>query len=153
MRKNISSFISADITDWLTQEADFRYTVADRSEPMGSGDGIYCMNHISFYPSGMMPGSVNTSVGKDLPLITPENQIRYNNPYLTDTDNTRIYLRTIMRPIKGLELVGEYTYDRKNWQKSYYAKSGNILLSSWVPIIQLLQTTCSRAKTMKTIMP
>lgn len=122
MRKNISSFISADITDWLTQEADFRYTVADRSEPMGSGDGIYCMNHISFYPSGMMPGSVNTSAGKDLPLITPENQIRYNNPYLTDTDNTRIYLRTIMRPIKGLELVGEYTYDRKNWQKSYYAK-------------------------------
>ena len=122
MRKNISSFISADITDWLTQEADFRYTVAERSEPMGSGDGIYCMNHISFYPSGMMPGSVNTSVGKDLPLITPENQIRYNNPYLTDTDNTRIYLRTIMRPIKGLELVGEYTYDRKNWQKSYYAK-------------------------------
>lgn len=122
MRKNISSFISADITDWLTQEADFRYTVADRSEPMGSGDGIYCMNHISFYPSGMMPGSVNTSIGKDLPLITPENQIRYNNPYLTDTDNTRIYLRTIMRPIKGLELVGEYTYDRKNWQKSYYAK-------------------------------
>lgn len=122
MRKNISSFISADITDWLTQEADFRYTVADRSEPMGSGDGIYCMNHISFYPSGMMPGSVNTSVGKDLPLITPENQIRYNNPYLIDTDNTRIYLRTIMRPIKGLELVGEYTYDRKNWQKSYYAK-------------------------------
>lgn len=122
MRKNISSFISADITDWLTQEADFRYTVADRSEPMGSGDGIYCMNHISFYPSGMMPGSVNTSVGKDLPLITPENQIRYNNPYLTDTDNTRIYLRTILRLIKGLELVGEYTYDRKNWQKSYYAK-------------------------------
>lgn len=122
MRKNISSFISADITDWLTQEADFRYTVADRSEPMGSGDGIYCMNHISFYPSGMMPGSVNTSVGKDLPLITPENQIRYNNPYLTDTDNTRIYLRTILRPIKGLELVGEYTYDRKNCQKSYYAK-------------------------------
>lgn len=122
MRKNISSFISADITDWLTQEADFRYTVADRSEPMGSGDGIYCMNHISFYPSGMMPCSVNTSVGKDLPLITPENQIRYNNPYLTDTDNTRIYLRTILRPIKGLELVGEYTYDRKNWQKSYYAK-------------------------------
>ena len=122
MRKNISSFISADITDWLTQEADFRYTVADRSEPMGSGDGIYCMNHISFYPSGMMPGSVNTSVGKDLPLITPENQIRYNNPYLTDTDSTRIYLRTILRPIKGLELVGEYTYDRKNWQKSYYAK-------------------------------
>lgn len=122
MRKNISSFISADITDWLTQEADFRYTVADRSEPMGSGDGIYCMNHISFYPSGMMPGSVNTSVGKDLPLITPENQIRYNNPYLTDTDNTRIYLRTILRPIKGLELVGEYTYDRKNWQKSYYAQ-------------------------------
>ena len=122
MRKNISSFISADITDWLTQEADFRYTVADRSEPMGSGDGIYCMNHISFYPSGMMPGSVNTSVDKDLPLITPENQIRYNNPYLTDTDNTHIYLRTILRPIKGLELVGEYTYDRKNWQKSYYAK-------------------------------
>ena len=122
MRKNISSFLGAEITDWLTQEADIRYTVADRSQPQGSGDGIYAMNHISFYPSGIMPGSVNTSIGKDLPLITPENQIRINNPWLTDTDNARVYLRTILRPFKGLEVVGEYTYDRKNYQDSYYQK-------------------------------
>ena len=38
------------LVDWGANSANKQAynTVADRSEPMGSGDGIYCMNHISF---------------------------------------------------------------------------------------------------------
>lgn len=121
-RKNLTSFLSAKITKWFKQEVDVRYTVADRSQPRGSGDGIYGMNHISFYPAGMMPAEL-TGTGTELPIGTPENQILYNNPQLTDTDNTRIYLRSIFTPLKGLEIVGEYTYDRRNRQNSYYANN------------------------------
>lgn len=121
-RKNLTSFLSAQITKWFRQEVDIRYTVADRSQPRGSGDGIYAMNHISFYPSGMMPAEL-TGTGEELPIGTSENQILYNNPLLTDTDNARIYLRSILTPFKGLEIVGEYTYDRQNNQNSYYANN------------------------------
>lgn len=121
-RKNLSSYLSAEITKWFTQEVDLRYTVADRSQPRGSGDGIYGMNHISFYPSGMMPAEL-TGTGTELPIGTPENQILYNNPQKTDTDNARIFLRSTFKPFKGLEIVGEYTYERRNRQNSYYANN------------------------------
>lgn len=50
LRKNLSSFISSQITKWFRQEVDVRYTVADRSQPRGTGDGIYSLNKISFTP-------------------------------------------------------------------------------------------------------
>ena len=121
-RKNISSYISTDITDWFTQEVDIRYTVADRSTPnaAGSGGGLYRMNEISFSPQGMIPASLISGSDVDLPTNTPANNILYSNPTLTDTDNARIYLRSVFKPLKGLEIVGEYTYDRKNQQQSLY---------------------------------
>ena len=121
-RKNISSYISSDITSWFTQEVDIRYTIADRSTPgsAGSGGGLYRLNEISFSPQGMIPASLISGSDVDLPANTPANNIIYSNPTLTDTDNARIYLRSVFKPLKGLEIVGEYTYDRKNQQQSRY---------------------------------
>ena len=121
-RKNISSYISSDITSWFTQEVDIRYTVADRSTPnaAGSSGGLYRTNQLSFMPHGMIPADFISSSDVDLPANTPANNILYSNPTLTDTENTRIYLRSVFKPVKGLEIVGEYTYDRKNTQQSRY---------------------------------
>ena len=121
MRKNVSSFLGADITSWYTQEIDFRYSTSDRSVPQSVGDGIYNMNHVSYYPEGMMPESINPGQGGDLPIITPANIIKYQNASNTDVSNTRLFFKAILKPIKGLELVGEYTYDRKDSKGSYYA--------------------------------
>ena len=122
VRKNLSSYISTDITKWFTQEVDLRYTVADRSQPngAGSGGGIYRLNEISYSPQGMIPASLISGSDVDLPANTPANNILYSNPTLTDTDNARIYLRSVFKPVKGLEIVGEYTYDRKNQQETRY---------------------------------
>lgn len=105
-RKNISSYLSSDITEWFTQEVDIRYTVADRSQPngAGSGGGIYRLNEISYSPQGMIPASLISGSDVDLPANTPANNILYSNPTLTDTDNTRIYLRSVFKPVKGLEI-------------------------------------------------
>ena len=126
-RKNISTYISSDITSWFTQEADIRYVVADRSTPnaAGSGGGIYRLNEISFSPQGLIPASFISGSDVDLPSNTPANNILYSNPTLTDTENTRIYLRSVFKPLKGLEIVGEYTYDRKNDQQSVYTNKWN----------------------------
>lgn len=121
MRKNISTFLGADITDWFTQEIDMRYSVADRTTPNSVGTGLWNTNIVSYYPQGVMPGSVNTGSDEDLPICTPANILRYQNATKTDTDNARIFLKSIFRPIKNLELVGEYTYDRRNVGSSYYA--------------------------------
>ncbi len=119
-RNNISSFIGADITKWYTQEVDFRFADSDRSMPQSVDTGIFNHNSMGFYPSGMMPGSVNVGYD-DLPLNTPANIIKYQNPRKTGTGNTRIFLKSIFKPIKGLQLVGEYTYDRKDISSTYYA--------------------------------
>lgn len=120
MRKNVSSFLGADITSWYTQEIDFRYSTSDRSVPQSVGDGIYNMNHISYYPSGTLPESINPGYG-ELPIITPANIIKYQNARNTDVSNTRLFFKAILKPLKGLEVVGEYTYDRKDVGSSYYA--------------------------------
>ena len=122
-RKNISSYISSDITKWFTQEVDIRYTIADRSTPnaASTGGGLYRTNEVSFSAQGMIPASLIPDSDVDLPSNTPANNILYSNPTLTDTDNARIYLRSVFKPLKGLEIVGEYTYDRKNDQQSLYA--------------------------------
>ena len=120
VRKNISSYLSSDITKWFTQEVDIRYTTADRSVPNGTNGGLYRTNEISYSPQGMIPASLIAGSDVDLPSATSANMIKYLNPTLTDTDNARIYLRSVFKPLKGLELVGEYTYDRSNTQQSLY---------------------------------
>lgn len=120
-RKNLSTFLGADITDWYTQEVDFRFSTSDRKTPNGTGSGIYRNNILAWTPEGMMPASVNTQADKDLPLDTPANNLKYNNPSESDIANTRIFIKSIFHPIKGLELVGEYTYDLKNNDASRYA--------------------------------
>ena len=119
-RKNISSYISSDITSWFTQEVDIRYTVADRSQPNGTNGGLYRTNEVSYSPQGMIPADLISGSDIDLPTATSANQILYSNPTLSDTDNARVYLRSVFKPLKGLEIVGEYTYDRKNSQSSLY---------------------------------
>lgn len=120
-RKNLSAFIGAEINKWYTQEVDVRFTDSDRKTPNGTGSGIYRNNILSWMPEGIMPASVNTSTETDISLDTPANNLKYNNPTESSTGNTRIFLKSIITPLKGLELVGEYTYDRKDINSSRYA--------------------------------
>ncbi len=124
-RKNLSAFLGADITNWYTQEIDIRYSTSDQKTPPANafGSGIYRQNMLSWMPQGVMPGTINTDAGVDLPLETPANHIKYNNPTETGVGNARIFVKSIFRPIKNLELVGEYTYDRKDINGSRYANN------------------------------
>jgi len=75
---------------------------------------------VSYYPEGDLPASVNTLANEDLPLFTPRNQILLSNPVNNNNDNPRIFLKSILKPLKGLEAVFEYTFDKNIYDYHWY---------------------------------
>lgn len=82
--------------------------------------GVYNTRLISYYPEGDLPASVNTLANEDLPLFTPRNQILLSNPVNNNNDNPRIFLKSILKPLKGLEAVFEYTFDKNIYDYHWY---------------------------------
>ena len=118
-RMNVNSFISADVTKRFTQEITMRYAHSLQTSPGGMG-GVYNTRLVSYYPEGELPASVNTLADEDLPLFTPRNQILYSNPVNNKNDNPRIFLKSILKPLKGLEAVFEYTFDKNIYDYHWY---------------------------------
>ena len=118
-RINVSSFISADMTDWFTQELDIKYAKSNNTMPIGRGNNIFNMRLINYYPEGMMPGSL-TQTGEEAPLFTPRNLILYANKTNTARNNPRVFSKSIIKPIKDLQIVLEYTFDKDDFDYSYF---------------------------------
>lgn len=118
-RINVSSFISADMTDWFTQELDIKFAKSKNTMPVGRGNNIFNMRLINYYPEGMLPGSL-TLTGNEAPLFTPRNLILYANKTNTERNNPRIFSKSIIKPIKDLEVVFEYTFDKDDFDYSYF---------------------------------
>lgn len=118
-RMNVNSFISAEVTKWFTQEITMSYAHSLQTSPGGMG-GVYNTRLVSYYPEGELPASVNTLADEDLPLFTPRNQILYSNPVNNKNDNPRIFLKSILKPLKGLEAVFEYTFDKNIYDYHWY---------------------------------
>lgn len=123
-RMNINSFIAADITSWFTQEATLSYAHSNKTLPSSALGGIYSTRLASFYPEGICPeGALDALGGVGLPFFTPKNQIEWSNPSKTINDNPRIFLKSILKPIKGLEIAFEYTFDKNIYDYSWYTGS------------------------------
>lgn len=118
-RMSVNAFLSADVTNWFTQEVTMSYAHSLRTEPGGMGS-VYNIRLVSFYPEGNLPASVNNLDPRDLPLFTPKNQILNSNPVKNNTDNPRIFLKSIIKPFKGFEAVFEYTFDKNIYDYSWY---------------------------------
>ena len=119
-RMNVSSFISADITKWFTQEATLSYAHSKRQMIQSLGAGLYNTGMGSFYPEGSMPEGYGQGDDDNLLFFTPRNQIITANPYTNLNDNPRIFLKSILKPLKGLEVVFEYTYDKNIYDYHWY---------------------------------
>lgn len=121
-RMNISSFLSADVTSWFTQEATFSYAHSKMTEPKSGLGAVYSTRLASFYPEGNMPESIS-EVGAGLPFFTPSNQIRWSNPATTLNDNPRLFLKSIIKPFEGFQVAFEYTFDKNIYDYNWYTGS------------------------------
>ena len=103
-----STFIQADIMPWLTQSVDIRYAQSEKNMPVTSTrTGLYDMRLPSVYPEGTL--TVND--GRELPTNTPYNLLMMATDNNTITDNARILSKTVLKPLKGWDIVFEYTFD------------------------------------------
>lgn len=105
-RFNVSSYVSADITQWLTTALDFRYTKGDQGTPDGSGR-IWNVKIPRFWPTGTVVAPDGTTQNWE----TPENGLMLAPQNHTIKKNPRIYSRTSIHPIEGLDFIMEYTYN------------------------------------------
>ncbi|MEG1648814.1 MAG: SusC/RagA family TonB-linked outer membrane protein [Rikenellaceae bacterium] len=115
-RINVSSYVNADITKWLSTALDIRYSKDDRSYV---DKDIYGAFQADFQPIGKIPKSTDLD-GPEIWMESPYANIMANDPARFQTENPRIYSKTSVRPIKGLEAVFEYTYDQSNFDKKVY---------------------------------
>ncbi len=123
-RLNVNAFLSADITKWFTQEATISYAHSKDLMPVsGESTGFYNIRLVSFYPEGLMPEGYGVGGDDNLPFFTPLNQILYSNQSKTLNDNPRIFLKSRVMPIKGLEFDFEYTFDKNVYDYHYYTGS------------------------------
>ena len=114
-----SAYISAEITSWLTQSVDIRYAQSDKNMPVTSDKtGLYDMRLPVVYPEG----SLTLPDGTSLMTNTPSNVLRMATDNNTIRDNARILSKTVLRPLKGLEVAFEYTFD-KTWSNQNVNKA------------------------------
>ena len=116
-RKNISGFISADITPWYTQEATISYSDALTTNP--ENGSWYTTRLINYYPS-YFPGE---TVGRDHDVLSqvPASQLQQVPTSESRTAISRISLRSNFKILKGWTATLEYTYDRNDTNFEYYS--------------------------------
>ncbi|MDE6263934.1 MAG: TonB-dependent receptor, partial [Paramuribaculum sp.] len=121
VRKAISSYISADITKWFTQELSMFYTHRRITDLSTNIRDPYATRLISWYPvKGYMPAEYLTNATEDLIIDSPYNSLMVGERSNTTYSTPRIQTKTIITPLKNWTITGEYTYDQSNWQYKNY---------------------------------
>ncbi|MFG5857341.1 TonB-dependent receptor [Dysgonomonas sp. Shenzhen-Wh21] len=112
-RLSTSAYIHTEITPWLSQSVDFRYSRSKRNMPVTSEkETLYDMRLPSLYPEGYL----RLSDGVEFLTNTPKNMLELATDNRSRTDNPRILSQTVIKPFKGLEMVLEYTFDKKIYE-------------------------------------
>ncbi len=116
-RKNISAFVSADITKWFTQEATLSYSDATQTNP--TNGSFYTTRLINYYPS-YFPGE---TVGRDHDVLSqvPASQLQQCPVTTNKTAIARVFLKSNFNILKGWTATLEYTFDRKDNNYNYYS--------------------------------
>lgn len=118
-RINVSSYVNADITKWLSTSLDIKYAKGTQNDPylLAASGNLWNANEVPFVPRGMVPFQ-----GEEYYSGNRENLLLNAPVKVTTNENPRIYSRTSIRPVKGLEAIFEYTYD----MNSYDFKQSNV---------------------------
>ncbi|MDO5570959.1 MAG: TonB-dependent receptor [Bacteroidales bacterium] len=115
-RLSASSYVSADLTPWLNQSIDVRFSRSHNNLPYDTQGTLYKMNQISLYPEG----ELTLADGSSLTTNTPRNILINSGTNNTIIDNPRILSKTTIKPMKGFDVAFEYTFDKKVYDNKRY---------------------------------
>lgn len=120
-RYNISSFLTADATSWLTAQLDVKYANSTQSTPQTDIPYGLWGRPLNL-PSYHISGTTTEIDGETKMLMTSENAIRNCSPVKRYTSDMRILGRFILTPFEGLKITAEYSFNRKDIQIKDYNK-------------------------------
>ncbi len=149
-RTNVSSYVSGDITSWLTTSLDIKYNSGDKQYPHLDGSSelrLWPTNLPSYHPDGSLPYGTD---GEEYLVMTPANVIKQVDVSERVSDNTRIFSRTEIKPLKGLKAIFEYSYqvgltDNQSYANYFQVHQG--LAESIKPSTKTNPFSTSRATT------
>ncbi len=119
IRKALSSFLSADITSWYTQEITMYYTDTEKTALTSNIRDPFATRLISWYPEGYMPKEI-IGTSEDLIIDSPKNSYLVSPTSTTNNAIPRIQVKAIIKPLSNWDIVGEYTYNRNNYKYKNY---------------------------------
>ena len=118
-RKALSTFVSADIAKWFTQEITMYYTDTKKSALSSNIRDPFATRLISWYPEGNMPGEI-LGRGEDLVIDSPRNSYLVSPTSTTRNSVPRIQIKSIIKPLKNWDIVAEYTFNKNNYKYNNY---------------------------------
>jgi TonB-linked SusC/RagA family outer membrane protein len=144
-RYNVSGFISSEITSWATAQLTTMYSNSNKKSPYtGLGFGIF--GSASVLPSYTLLGDTLIN-GIRVPYSTPKNLIEGAEPNNNRLDNVRLSGKLITKPLKGLTVTGEYTYDKINTVFTQYDKAFDVTnMTTFLPTPTVTQSQASYYK-------
>ena len=100
-----------------------------------------------------MPAGYGVGGDDNLPFFTPKNQVLNAQPSRNNYDNPRIFLKSILKPLKGLEVAFEYTFDKNMYDYHYYTSSVTFTTIQGGPTPRPRTTTCASTSSSPTTTP
>jgi TonB-linked SusC/RagA family outer membrane protein len=126
-RYNVKSIISTDINKWMTAQLDASYYYSLNTSPFYTSAFGNATNQPNVLPLDSLPSGVGLS-SSGL-VASGKNQMLATAPTTNRNDDIRMTARTIFKPLKGLTITGEYTFDNLRNITTTYDKQINGLLS------------------------
>ena len=118
-RKALSTFVSADIAKWFTQEITMYYTDTKKTALSSNIRDPFATRLISWYPEGYMPGEI-LGTDEDYIIDSPRNSYMVSPTSTTRNSIPRIQVKSIIKPMKNWDIVAEYTYNKKSYKYNNY---------------------------------
>lgn len=106
---NLNTSLRTDLTSKLTSTTNIIYRNSDRRTPLGSYS-----NAISFNTYTPASGNHVFDDGTEVPYFSPANIERLKEAPQRLEDNIRLFEKLDFSPIKGLNIVGEYTFEKQD---------------------------------------
>jgi TonB-linked SusC/RagA family outer membrane protein len=127
-RYNVRSFVSSDATPWLNLQLDAGYNHSLNTSPFNTLAFGTATVTPDLIPDSLPSGVGLTQTGQ---IATAKNLLLAQYPTTNRNDDIRLTGRTILRPVNGLTITGEYTYDNLNNQIQNYDKLSTYLISQY----------------------
>ena len=122
-RYNLSSFVSSEIASWFTVQADVKYSKAKKTNPnMNTLRNWSPYRLAQLLPTYYPEGDVEID-GETYPIGTPRWNIMNSPVQSENTEDIRLFGKAIFKPMEGLLINAEYTFNRTNYDKDEYQKT------------------------------